>query len=379
MVQNYPQIEQSDSEDYEKARATKSTQTNKAAMSTEENQVTTGKDPTQAVLSDSSLDKKYLCDYVINVATGCRHGCKFCYVPSTPALRTRPEMLKDNADVDNAQREWGKYVLYRDDIPDRLEGILNRKQSWNDTDRGCGIVGISFATDCYMDGRAGEITRDAVRILSNKQKYTRVLTRNPILALQDIDTFTEAGDFVTIGSSIPAMDASEVGSIEPQAPSPQHRLRGLQEFAEAGVQTFVSMSPTYPTQSRSDLRSHLERLATCDPNVIFHEPINPRGGNFEMTVEAARDAGETELARQLEQLRNREQWLSYSIEHFKAVQEIGEELDLPIHLWPDRQHVKYAESDVATWLQAWKDRQSPEEFAGRNCPSKPMPEIPSSL
>lgn len=341
--------------------------------------VTTGEDPTEAVLSDSGLNKKHLCDYVINVATGCRHGCKFCYVPSTPAVRTRPDMLKEHADVDNAQREWGTYVLYRDEIPDRLDGILTRKRTWTETDRGQGIVGISFATDCYMDGRAGKITRHTVETLASHQKYARVLTRNPILALQDADVFQDAGKYVTIGSSIPCMDADQVRAIEPSAPVPRHRLRGLKEFDEMGVQTFVSMSPTYPTQDRDDLRKHLERIAECNPGVVFHEPINPRGGNFEMTVKAARDAGELDLARQLETLKTRENWLEYSLNQFAAVQQAAENLGLPIHLWPDDQHLKYTEGDVNSWMQAWRDRQSPEPFAGRDVPTDPLPEIPARL
>jgi len=32
--------------------------------------VRTGADPTEAILSKSGLNNKYLCDYVINVATG---------------------------------------------------------------------------------------------------------------------------------------------------------------------------------------------------------------------------------------------------------------------------------------------------------------------
>lgn len=38
--------------------------------------LTQGEDPTKTVLSESALNKKSLCDYVINVATGCRHGLK---------------------------------------------------------------------------------------------------------------------------------------------------------------------------------------------------------------------------------------------------------------------------------------------------------------
>lgn len=98
-----------------------------------------------------------------------------------------------------------------------------------------------------------------------------------------------------------------------------------------------------------------------------------------MTVRAARGAGELELARQLDQLRDRDAWLDYSIAQFKAVQEIGSELGLPVHLWPDRQHIKYANDEVSKWLQAWKDRPSPEPFAGRRSTNKPTPPLPNRL
>jgi DNA repair photolyase len=344
-------------------------------MTEPNDEVTTGEDPTKAVLSESGLNSKHLCDYVVNVATGCRHGCKFCYVPSTPSVRTRPEMLKEEADVDDAQREWGQYVLYRDGLADRLDEKLSRKQSWKRTPRGCGVVGISFSTDCYMDGRAGRITRNVVDTLADHGKYARVLTRNPILALQDIETFRDAGKYVTIGSSIPSMNADHVGAIEPRAPAPEHRLRGLKEFSDHGVQTFVSMSPTYPTQSREDLKNQLERLSECNPSVIFHEPINPRGANFEMTVNAAREAGETELADSLDELRDRSNWVEYSVKHLYWVQELGNELGLPVHLWPDKQLLKHVPEEIEDWLRAWRNRQSPEPFGERTLPSNDPPTV----
>jgi DNA repair photolyase len=335
----------------------------------------TGEDPTQAVLGESDLNKKHLCDYNINVATGCSHGCKFCYVPSTPMIRTRPGMLKEHADVDHPQQEWGQYVLYRDEIIERIDGILDRKQTWKETSGGQGIVGISFGTDCYMDGRAGKITRNVVESLASHERYARVLTRNPILALQDADVFQEAGEYVTIGSSIPCMQAEHVAAIETRAPPPEHRLRGLNKFAEMGVNTFVSMSPTYPTQERADLREQLCRVAECDPDVIFHEPINPRSGNFQMTVTAAREAGQNELAQELEQLRDRERWAEYSMRHLQWVQELGEELDLPVHLWPDKSLQKYVSPKEAEWVAQWRARQSPELFANRDVPSTALPTI----
>lgn len=343
-------------------------------MSAQHGEVRTGEDPTKAILSESGLNNKHLCDYVVNVATGCRHGCKFCYVPSTPNIRTRPEMLEEEVDVEDGQREWGNYVLYRDGLGEQLDEHLDRKRTWKETKKGCGIVGISFSTDCYMDGRAGEITRNVVKALAGHEQYARVLTRNPILALQDADVFQEAGDYVTIGSSIPCMKTEQVRAIEPRAPSPQHRIRGLKEFNEMGVQTYVSMSPTYPTQDKEDLREQLKRVAECDPAVVFHEPINPRGANFEMTVKAAKEAGQDDLACELNKLRDRDYWVNYATNHFRWVQEISEELRLPIHLWPDKELEKLADGPESEWLQSWRDRQSPEEFANRDTPDSAPPD-----
>ena len=348
-------------------------------MATSEEPVRTSDDPTEAVLSESGLNEKHLCDYVINVATGCRHGCKFCYVPSTPAIRTRPEMLKEEVNVDSAQAEWGNYVLYRDDIAERIDGVLERKQKWKETRRGCGIVGISFGTDCYMDGRAGKITREVVRSLAEHDKHARVLTRNPILALQDLDVFESAGDFVTIGSSIPSLDSDRVGAIEPSAPAPEHRLRGLQKFADRGVNTFVSMSPTYPTMTLNEMREQLRQVAEVEPSVIFHEPINPRSGNFQMTIRAALDAGEEELHAALNRLTSQDEWLDYSLRQFTWMQYLGAELDLPVHLWPDKRQMNMADPEVEKWLREWKTRQSPESFAGRDVPEDSMPDIPKAL
>jgi DNA repair photolyase len=340
--------------------------------------VRTGEDPTQAILSESALNGKHLCDYVVNVATGCRHGCKFCYVPSTPNIRARPDMLKEEADVDDGQREWGNYVLYRDGLGEKLDEHLDRKRVWNETERGQGIVGISFSTDCYMDGRAGKITRNVVEALATHDKYARILTRNPILALQDADLYREVSEYVTIGSSIPCPDAEQVGAIEPSAPPPEARIRGLEEFNEMGVRTYVSMSPTYPSLRRKDLRETMERIASVDPDVVFHEPINPRGANFDMTVQAAREAGELALANALDQLRDVDHWVQYSLSHLVAVQEIGEELGLPVHLWPDDRLIRNTQGQVKQWLQTWKQRQSPEDFAGRPDPDG-LPSVPDSL
>ncbi|WP_234972329.1 SPL family radical SAM protein [Halobaculum gomorrense] len=325
-------------------------------------------DPTKAVLSNSALHHKNLCNYVINVATGCTHGCKFCYVPSTPNIKTRGKMLKEQAGVESGQKEWGSYLLYRDDLPERLARKLDRKRKWEETEDGRGVVMISSGTDCYQDRRAAQITRECVIELVNHGRPVRILTRSPAV-VRDIDVFQAADGYVTVGSSIPCLDDELVRSIEPGAPAPTARLNALEEISNAGVPVYVSMSPTYPTQDREDLRALLtEFKERLDPDVVFHEPINPRGGNFQMTVQAARDAGQTELADELDKLRDRENWIEYSKEQLLAVRDIGEDIGVPIHLWPDKEFIKHAGEDSEFFRQEREKMDSPEDY-----PKPPAP------
>lgn len=349
----------------------------------EEHEVVTGLDPTKAVLSESALDKKSLCDYVVNTATGCRHGCKFCYVPSSPQIRARSEMLKEQADVDNPQKEWGSYLLHRpEETADRLESKLQNKRKWKETEGGRGIVALSFSTDCYQDAQSAAVTKGCIEALTSNSRpngdpiYVRILTRNPTLAYRDIDVYHDANDRITIGSSIPSLNDEQVQAIEPRAPLPSHRLNSLQEFSDAGVNTYVSMSPTYPTQNRDDLEEQMLAFAELEPDVIFHEPINARGGNFKMTVEAARDAGQRELAAELDKLRSEDEWVRYAVQQLQWVQEIAEDYDLPVHLWPDEALERLTDGETREWVRAWRERESVEDFAGRPAPSGKMPSLP---
>lgn len=302
--------------------------------------VRTGEDPTKAVLSESALHKKELCDYVINVATGCRHACAQCYVPSTPQIRTRPEMLKEEAGVENPQREWGDYVLYRDseEMAAKLESKLSNKRVWKQTRGGRGIVALSFSTDCYQDARSADATRACVETLIRHDMPVRILTRNPLLALQDLDLYERAAeqDLITVGTSIPSLNTDEVVALERRAPTPEARLHGLEQFSKAGIPVFVSMSPTYPTLDRSDFTEMLtafrDRLPTLD--VVFHEVINARGGNFGIAVDVTHDAHEHELADALDSITRDEVWREYALRHMRWSNEVADELDVPIHQWP---------------------------------------------
>lgn len=336
--------------------------------------------PSQTAISESNLNEKGLCDYVVNVADGCRHGCQFCYVPSMPAIWGDPGDKFAEAGIEEPADEWGDYALYRDDVVENTARDCQRllPENWNTTERGQGVVGISFGTDCYMDKRAGELTRGVVETLVGHDRTARILTRNPKLLADLHGEFYESlpMENITVGSSIPSTDKFEVAAIEPAAPSLHQRIQGMESLRN--IPTFVSMSPTYPTQDYSDLEDTLEHIhRRIRPSVVFHEPINPRSGNIEKCIQQARESGQETLARELERITDREAWRLYALQQLRDVQVAAKRVGQRVHLWPDKDLVKNAPtSSQREWCRAWRERPSPERIGdGPHC-EEPYPEVP---
>jgi len=327
-------------------------------------------DPSEATVSSSQLHKKSLCDHVLNVATGCRHGCKFCYVPTTPGYETREKLLNEQVGVDDRQQEWGSYLLYRDDVPERLHTELKTGPDLQleETDRGRGVVMLSSGTDPYQDRRAAQISRGVIHELTSHGIPVRVLTRSSIV-VQDVDLFLESGDAVKVGSSIPSFDREMVNALEPGAPPPLTRWQTLDMLQLEGVSVFISMSPTYPTMDEHGLHRLLTRAIALQPSVVFHEPINPRGQNFEMMVEALEDAGLSDAADEFYRLQDPSEWVEYALKHLNWAQQKTKELDgPPVHSWPDRDLLSATKGELRDQLAAMRQAPSPESFSGEEPP-----------
>jgi hypothetical protein len=102
----------------------------------------------------------------------------------------------------------------------------------------------------------------------------------------------------------------------------------------AGVPRFVSFSPTYPTMDQEEIREALLWFGAVDPDVVLHKPMNPRGENFDMCLEATCEAGYNDVVEELARIHDHGEWTKYAIEHIKLVREIAEEQfdRLQIHL-----------------------------------------------
>ncbi|WP_199296178.1 radical SAM protein [Trichocoleus sp. FACHB-591] len=277
-------------------------------------------------LQESALSKKGLCDYVINVASGCLHGCTFCYVPSTPVIRARQSHLKESG-IDNPQMDWGKYLLIREGVPEKLEEKLSRKRTWYETPAGRGVVLLCSGTDPYQNKEVGAITRRTIEILLKYGKRVRLLTRSP-LWLNDLDVL--ANPNVTIGMSLPYIEDELSRQIEPNSPPPTARYKALLEGAKHGCRLYVAVAPTPPEMTLQNFVQHLDKVMAINPEVIFWEPINARGTNGKRMLAAGLEFAQSVMGRG--------PWVEYFIRQWGDIEEAAERVGCidRLHIWPDR-------------------------------------------
>mgnify|MGYP006302467215 CR=1 FL=1 len=314
-------------------------------------------------LQKSALNKKSLCDYVVNVASGCLHGCKFCYVPSTPAIRTKQKELRERG-VENPQMEWGEYLFVREDAPLKLRQKLSRQRLWHETASGKGVVLLCSGTDPYQNLRTSKITRATVEVLLEYDKRVRILTRSP-LWLNDLDLLRHPN--VIVGMSIPYLDDALSRKIEPHSPLPSARISALQKGREAGCRVYVAMAPTHPGMEYLEFRECLDVLKTIEPEVIFWEPINARGTNGKRMLEAG-----LTFAHEVMEHRS---WTQVFISQWIAAERAAMDLNVLhlLHIWPDRELSSVIDNSI---LDYWWFRPTQEKWKGDDSYSKISQERP---
>ncbi|OKH34787.1 radical SAM protein [Calothrix sp. HK-06] len=302
-------------------------------------------------LQQSALHKKGLCDYVINVASGCLHGCTFCYVPSTPVIRARQSHLKNKGVVD-PQMDWGKYLLIRQDVPKKLEDLLSRKRVWHETKAGKGVVLLCSGTDPYQNQQTADITRMVVKILLKYKKKVRILTRG-LLWVNDLDILVHPD--VTVGMSIPYSNDILSRQIEPASPPPSHRMKALLEGYKAGCRLYVAVAPTPPQLTQDDFTRHLEKLLKFNPEVIFWEPINARGTNGRRMIAAGLDF--------IKLVINKKSWADSFIKQWEEIETAASDVGCleRLHIWPDQELSEFVEDKA---LEYWWDRPTVEQWSG---------------
>lgn len=325
---------------------------------------------------------KSLSNWAVNIAVGCSHACRFCYVPSAATIKQGPKLAEYG--VQDPDAEWGDYVLLRPWDERKFMASLRaaegtpRSKLKRDGNR---AVMYCSTTDPYqtihhpdpgLRRQLGDHARMLVRrslelIRDHSTLNVRILTRSP-LARADFDLFKSFGPRLMFGMSLPTLRNDLAKVYEPKAPAPSQRLATLHAAKAAGLNVYVAMAPSYPECDEHDLRATLKAVADLKPSTVFHEPINIRAENVDRIRTHADSLG---IQLNTAVFSSRWLWEDYAVASLRAVERLASEVGLAdqLHLWPDKtlgnahflKRVPDADSHRA-WLNRWWHRVS--EWAG---------------
>ncbi len=302
-----------------------------------------------ATIQPNNFIHKSLSNWSFNIAIGCSHACRFCYVPSAATIKMGALLEKHGIEDPDAQ--WGEYVLLRRWDEKKFLASLRAAEetpiSSLNPDGNRAIIYCS-TTDPYQTIRHNDparqrelmtaarkvVTRSLELIRDQSTLRVRILTRSP-LAKQDFALFKTFGNRLLFGMSLPTLRNDLARIYEPRAPAPSQRLATLTAAREAGLHVYVAIAPTYPECDSADFRATLAAIKQLNPVTIFHEPINIRAENVQRIAVHAKRLG---VKLQSDVFTTREAWQDYAIDALSTMKRVAKELGLDqrLHLWPDK-------------------------------------------
>lgn len=295
-----------------------------------------------AVIAPNNFIYKSLSNWSYNIAVGCEHGCRWCYVPATSTNKMAAILATHG--VDDPDEQWGEYVMVRPWDEHAFMNSLKRAEKTPLSELkpdGNRAVMMCSTTDPYQILHSLEMRRQLQRnmrlalraILEHSTLRVRILTRSP-LAESDFELMKEFGPRLLFGMSIPTLDNKLARIYEPKAPAPTQRLSTLRRAKEKGLNIYVAMAPTYPECYQEDLERTLAAFQELEPVTIFHEPINIRAENVERIRKHAESLG---VKTNTEVFADSKTWANYALRQFDGVVNACLRMKITqLHLWPDK-------------------------------------------
>jgi DNA repair photolyase len=311
---------------------------------------------------------KALSNWSYNLAVGCNHACRFCYVPEVSTNRMASKLKP--LGVDDPDEQWGQYVFVRPFDEKAFRASLRRAIAEDREGKlpadGNRAIMLCSTTDPYqmiyhpdeatrkkLNAGLEEAVRTALLIIRDESDLNvRILTRSP-LAVRDFDIMATFGPRLMFGMSMPTLNDRLALIYEPKAPSPSKRRETLRKAKIAGIHVYVAVAPTYPECDRDDLQATFKALTEIEPMTIFHEPINIRAENVERIRAHAEAHGYTV---NLDVFKSTFDWARYARGQLELVETIASELNLVsrLHLWPDKDLPgKLRDLKFTEWCMRW--------------------------
>ena len=198
--------------------------------------------------------------YTFNPYTGCKFGCRYCYITS---------YIKDG--FKPRRKEISLYTLERD-----VASISKLERP----------IALSLSTDAYQPLEARyEVTRRMLKILRKYRIPTLITTKSPLI-LRDIDILRDMNVVVSI--TITTLDRYKASKLEPYAPRPPARLEAVQRLSDNDIPVVVRMDPIIPslTDDINEIREAVKTFKDSGARHIVASIYKAKPDNLKRVIQA---------------------------------------------------------------------------------------------
>jgi DNA repair photolyase len=197
-------------------------------------------------------------DRSINPYRGCEHGCIYCFARPTHAYHD----LSPGVDFETK-------LFAKPDAPALLRAELSKRGYV------CKPIAFGTNTDPYQPIESDwRITRGCIEVLAETNHPLTITTKsNRVLRDLDLLAPMAARGLAAVMVSVTSLDPNIAMTLEPRAPHPEKRLAAVKALAEAGIPTFVSISPVVPSITDYEVEAIVERAAEAGARAAFFIPV----------------------------------------------------------------------------------------------------------
>jgi DNA repair photolyase len=210
----------------------------------------------------------------INPYIGCAFGCAYCYARYAHGYAFERAAMSnpDRVDVNRDYKDMFPWLAFeRRILVKENAGDVLRKTLRQGSDRHAALIkgesiSIGTATDPYQPAeRRFKITRSILEVLAEHPGLRiRIITKSPLVT-RDIDVMKRIlrHSSIHIHMSLITVDRELARRLEPRAPTPVARLRGITRLREAGIDVGVNVMPILPgiTDAPEQLESLVRQIA----------------------------------------------------------------------------------------------------------------------
>lgn len=191
----------------------------------------------------------------INPYIGCAFGCAYCY--ARYAHRYTAERMATAAAIDGGSAlpteelppwlAFERRILVKREAAVLTRAALRKPHILKALHRERVVIGT--ATDPYQPAeRRFKVTRSILEVLAEREAIgVTIISKSPLVT-RDIDVLSRinAHSRLSIHVSLITIDRELARTLEPRAPTPEARLRGIKRLREAGIEVGVNVMPVLP-------------------------------------------------------------------------------------------------------------------------------------